>query len=1652
MSLRITPSPLLALALLTAALLSSCGGGNGEDSKTSTAQGNQRRIAAAGGTGTPVAPVLNGNWTQLPNPKYAPPVGPYARVWTEMLWDPLLHEMVIFGGNGATGYENDIWSYNASTTNWTVIDPQVNCPGNYGFDKPNGTDDTNFKYDPVNRLYWIFGVASGYRCPPYATTRTAATGTTATQVVDPSLTPPASGSYVQWHLRSGGFDVLVSGYDDNAKTLTLASPITGLNPGSSYQLYATAGAGIWYFDPATKTWVGQDTPPGNTGITPTGARIAPAVAYSDASEAFVLFGGKSLGSDKSVWRLDVRTKLWTQLPVPSGGTPPHMREMLNSLVYDKANDVFVLFGGVCSYDGVCPEYSKPGQTWVYHLPSNTWTNMNPPVAPSPRAQQVMSYDEEHGVIVLFGGAEAGTGEGVGASDTWYYHVASNTWTQVSTPTTPPGRYLSQITYDADLKRTVIFGGRATGMLGDIWALKLVKAVGAPTVALTSPTAGSSYFAPASINISADASDVGGSISKVEFFAGATKIGEASSAPYALSWNNVAIGSYAITAVATDNTGMTATSAAVNISVIPVPNAPPTVSLGAPISGDVFTAPASITLTANASDSDGTVSKVEFYAGSTKLGEATSAPWSYNWSGVSAGNYSLKAVATDNGGASTTSSTVSIVVNPSVNQPPVVSLTAPTGGSSYTSPAAITLTASASDADGSVAKVEFFAGATKLGEKTSAPFSYAWTGVAAGSYALSARATDNSGATTTSSTVNVTVSDPVGSGPSVNVALQSNGGVASASSVYSTAYPVSAINDGNRRGNNWGNGGGWNDASASSWTDWAQINFSGSKTINRIVVYTLADNYASAPEATASTTFTQYGLTDFQVQYWNGSSWVTVPGGSVTGNNYVMRGFTFPAVTTDRIRVLVSSSLYWYSRIVELEAWTSGDAGPNTPPAVALTSPLPGANFTAPASITLQATATDSDGSVAKVEFFNGATKIGESTTAPFSYAWTGVTPGGYVLTAVATDNAGATTTSSAVAIVVNAPNVAPTVSLSSPTTGSLFSAPATVSVSANAADSDGSIVKVEFYAGATKIGESTSAPYGLNWSGMAAGSYVLTARATDNSGAATTSAGVSVTINLAPTVSLTSPTGGSSYTAPASITLSATAADSDGSIAKVEFYAGASKIGEATAAPYSFAWTSVPAGSYVLTARAIDNRGASTTSTTSSITVNAPNVAPSVSLTAPAGGSLYTAPASVTLTANASDSDGIVSKVEFFAGATKIGESLSAPYSFSWSGVTAGSYVLTARATDNSGATTTSGSVSITVNPPPNQAPTVSLTGPANGSSYTAPASLVLTATAADADGTVSKVEFFAGATKIGESLSAPYSFSWSGVTAGSYVLTARATDNSGATTTSGSVSITVSPPANVAPTVSLTAPAGGSSYTDPATISLTASASDSDGTVSKVEFFANGSKIGESLSAPYAFSWSGVTAGSYVLTARATDNSGATTTTAGTSITVNPASGGSSINVALQANGGVATASSVYSTAYPVSAVNDGDRKGNRWANGGGWNDASASSFPDWLQINFSGSKTIDRIVLYTLADNYAAGVEPTDSTTFTLYGVQDFTVQYWNGSAWVTVPGGAVSGNNKVMRSISFPAVSTDRVRVTISNALYWYSRVVELEAWGN
>jgi hypothetical protein len=166
-------------------------------------------------------------------------------------------------------------------------------------------------------------------------------------------------------------------------------------------------------------------------------------------------------------------------------------------------------------------------------------------------------------------------------------------------------------------------------------------------------------------------------------------------------------------------------------------------------------------------------------------------------------------------------------------------------------------------------------------------------------------------------------------------------------------------------------------------------------------------------------------------------------------------------------------------------------------------------------------------------------------------------------------------------------------------------------------------------------------------------------------------------------------------------------------------------------------------------------------------------------------------------------------------------------------------------------------------------------------------------------------------------------------------------------------------------------------------------------------------------------------------------------------SVTVTVNAAPAPVNVALAANGGVASASSVHGSGYPASGANNGDRKGLNIGAGGVWVDRTASAYPDWLQVDFAAAYAITRIDVFTVQDAYKTPAEPTPAMTFTTRGITAFDVQYWNGSAWVTVPGGSVTGNNKVWRTFTFPAVTTAKVRVLVNNAVTGYSYIAEVEA---
>lgn len=489
----------------------------------------------------------------------------------------------------------------------------------------------------------------------------------------------------------------------------------------------------------------------------------------------------------------------------------------------------------------------------------------------------------------------------------------------------------------------------------------------------------------------------------------------------------------------------------------------------------------------------------------------------------------------------------------------------------------------------------------------------------------------------------------------------------------------------------------------------------------------------------------------------------------------------------------------YSKSITLKPYSSAvlihngsvSSTSNLSPVVALTSPDANKNYGSPASVKITASASDPDGSISKVEFYHGATLIQTKNTAPYDWTWGNLSDGSYTITAKAFDNSGNSTTSSPVTFTVGNKTIAPpsngiSVSITSPKSGGSYSN--SVRLTASATDANGSISKVKFYNGNTLITTENKAPYDWTWQNVAPGSYTIVAKATDNEGNVTTSSPVSFSVGGAPSVSITSPKVNSSYSAPASVRLTAAASDPGGSISKVDFYNGNSLITTERIYPYDWTWNNVPSGNYTLVAKATDNDGNVTTSSSVAFTVGS---GLSVSIVSPSVNQTYNAPASIKLKAEAAVSNGSIERVEFYNGNSLINTQKYYPYSWSWDNVAPGTYNIKAKAYDNLGNSVYSSIVSVVVGF--TGAPYVMLTSPTVYNSYSSPASVQLTAKASDPGGSISKVEFYNGTKLILTEYTAPYSKTWSNVPAGSYTITAKAYDNSGKTTVSPGVSITVS-------------------------------------------------------------------------------------------------------------------------------------------------------------------------------------------------------------------------------------------------------------------
>jgi subtilisin family serine protease/chitodextrinase len=288
---------------------------------------------------------------------------------------------------------------------------------------------------------------------------------------------------------------------------------------------------------------------------------------------------------------------------------------------------------------------------------------------------------------------------------------------------------------------------------------------------------------------------------------------------------------------------------------------------------------------------------------------------------------------------------------------------------------------------------------------------------------------------------------------------------------------------------------------------------------------------------------------------------------------------------------------------------------SAPPTIELSSPYDGMTYPTYSSVVLQANASDSDGVVSRVDYYVDGKLIDSAQASPYTAHWYATEVGEYTLTGVATDNTGMTTTSRPIKITINetiipepeptpTPNQAPTVSLTSPSNGATYNAPATMTISANASDTDGTVSKVQFYSNNQLIGTATASPYSIAWNNVAAGSYTLQAIVTDNGGIAVGSQVISIKINQPPVAS-----AGGPYNGVAGNALQFNGGgsrDQDGMITLYQWNFGNGN--SATGATPSYVYPT--AGTYNVTLTITDNNGATNSAKTTAVIAVAPPTAP----------------------------------------------------------------------------------------------------------------------------------------------------------------------------------------------------------------------------------------------------------------------------------------------------------------------------------------------------------------------------------------------------------------------------------------------------------
>jgi subtilisin family serine protease len=615
-----------------------------------------------------------------------------------------------------------------------------------------------------------------------------------------------------------------------------------------------------------------------------------------------------------------------------------------------------------------------------------------------------------------------------------------------------------------------------------------------------------------------------------------------------------------------------------------------------------------------------------------------------------------------------------------NVAPTVTLTTPSGEIVVSTPGNTPLSAIATDGDGTVAQVAFYAGTMLLGVDTSAPYQLTWTNPLVGSHLVTAVATDNEGASATSAHTVVRV-------------LPFSTAFGGAERTIPGVIEAEDFNEG-------GAGLGYHDLTGGNvGGEYRQTDVDIQKTTDLGGGYGLG--YVDPGEWLAySISASATGTYSFEARVASlgtgGTFHIELDGFDVSGPLQVPHtaGWqTWQSVLSPPITIAGGSHML---RVVMDAKGPSGWVGNfnyfrftapgiNSQPSVQLTAPTAGSAYSAPATIGLVAMASDVDGSVTQVAFYAGASLLGVDQAAPFTFSWSNVLAGTYSLTAVATDNVGATATSGAITVTVTNPPV------STPVGGQAAAIPGLVE--AENFDEGGEGVAYHDLTSGNITGKYRQTGVDIENTSDAGGGFSL--------GYVSAGEWLKYSVAVAATGTYTLDVRVASGVAGGTLHVEVDGIDATGPLAVPN------TGGWQTWRSLLVSGIQLSAGAHTLRLVADANGASGYVGNLNHLrwsTAVPGNGLPNVQITVPTNGSTAP-PGTMTVIASASDADGTVAQVAFYADSTLLGVDTTAPYSIVWPNVAAGSYTLSARALDNAGGRSSSAPVVIQVAGAPSPTP-----------------------------------------------------------------------------------------------------------------------------------------------------------------------------------------------------------------------------------------------------------------------------------------------------------------------------------------------------------